>query len=146
MCDYSLEHIASRPAVVGDKLTVTRFPSCTTGFQGEDANVAVCLLPGTELAFDAPISKGSNWYGAQEAAATFTQSVAVFSQILRPEMTWGYHKDAIEMADGVKVLLNELVPGQTATVLQLPKEATVSHLELHDIEPVAPMKVTEYTD
>jgi hypothetical protein len=54
MCDYSLELVASRPANVGDKLVSTGFPlSSTRGFASvDDSNVAVCLLPGTELAFE----------------------------------------------------------------------------------------------
>ena len=54
MCDYSLDLVASRPAKVGDKLVSTRFPSSTTrGFASvEERNVAVCLLPGTELVFE----------------------------------------------------------------------------------------------
>lgn len=54
MCDYSLNLVASRPAKVGDKLVSTRFPeTITRGFASVDAkNVAVCLLPGTELAFE----------------------------------------------------------------------------------------------
>ena len=54
MCDYSLHLVASRPAKVGDKLVSTSFPHTTTrGFASvDDRNVAVCLLPGTELAFE----------------------------------------------------------------------------------------------
>ena len=54
MCDYSLNLVASRPARVGDKLVTTRFPnSITRGFASvDDPKVAICLLPGTELAFD----------------------------------------------------------------------------------------------
>ena len=54
MCDYSLHYVASRPARVGDKLVSTSFPQTTTrGFASvDDRNVAVCLLPGTELAFE----------------------------------------------------------------------------------------------
>ena len=54
MCDYSLHDVASRPASVGDKLVSTRFQnSITRGFASSDQpNVAVCLLPGTELAFE----------------------------------------------------------------------------------------------
>ena len=54
MCDYSLHLVASRPAKVGDKLVSTSFPETTTrGFASvDDRNVAVCLLPGTELAFE----------------------------------------------------------------------------------------------
>ena len=31
MCDYSLEHLASRPAKVGDKLVTTTFKHSFTG-------------------------------------------------------------------------------------------------------------------
>ena len=53
MCDYSLEHLASRPAKVGDKLITTRFGHALTGgFCAVDQpQVAVCVQPGTELAF-----------------------------------------------------------------------------------------------
>ena len=54
MCDYSLHSVASRPAKVGDKLVVTDFAkSITRGFAAVgEPNVAVCLLPGTEVAFE----------------------------------------------------------------------------------------------
>ena len=56
MCDYSLHQYLSRPARVGDKLTVRNFNSGTHGFVADgDTNTAVCLLPGTEIAFAAPI-------------------------------------------------------------------------------------------
>ena len=54
MCDYSLLNVSSRPAKVGDKLTTRDFGTGTRGFAGaEDRAVAVCVLPGTELAFSA---------------------------------------------------------------------------------------------
>jgi len=54
MCDYSLHHVASRPARIEDKLVTTKFPkSITRGFAAvSEPNVAVCPLPGTEIAFD----------------------------------------------------------------------------------------------
>jgi len=54
MCDYSLDLVASRPAKVGDKLVTTKFQdSLTRGFAAiGEPNVAVCLLPGTEIAFE----------------------------------------------------------------------------------------------
>ena len=56
MCGYSLQHVRSRPAKVGDKLTTRDFGTCTRGFAAaEDARVAVCVLPGTELAFSSPV-------------------------------------------------------------------------------------------
>ena len=54
MCDYSLQYVANRPATVGDKLVSSQFAnSITRGFSAVgEPNVAVCLLPGTELVFD----------------------------------------------------------------------------------------------
>ena len=47
MCDYSLQNVKSRPAKIGDKLTARNFGTGTIRFAAsEDANVAVCLLPG----------------------------------------------------------------------------------------------------
>ena len=57
MCDYSLQNVRSRPAKVGDKLTTRDFGTRTRGFAAsEDAGVAVCVLPGTELAFSGPVT------------------------------------------------------------------------------------------
>ena len=56
MCDYSLMHVKSRPASVGDKLRTSNFGTGTRGFAApEDPTTAVCVLPGTELAFDREI-------------------------------------------------------------------------------------------
>lgn len=117
MCDYSLEHVASRPAVVADRLVVTSFPhTITRGFVGTgDPNTAVCLRPGTEIAFDTepryehPIT---HWH------KTAPGKVARFRQV---EMHVPHtHHDAFEFADGTIVPLARLLPGQWATVLQLP--------------------------
>jgi hypothetical protein len=57
MCDYSLHHVKSRPAKVGDKLTTRDFNTGTRGFAApENPNMAVCVLPRTELAFARAIS------------------------------------------------------------------------------------------
>ena len=54
MCDYSLEHVASREAAVADKLVSTSFSNTITrGFAAaDDLITAVCLRPGTEIAFE----------------------------------------------------------------------------------------------
>ena len=54
MCDYSLENVPSRAAQVGERLVTTQFVnSLTRGFASPSApDVAVCILPGTELAFE----------------------------------------------------------------------------------------------
>ena len=52
MCDYSLQNVKSRPAKVGEKLRTQHFNTGTIGFAApEDTKTAVCVLPGTELAF-----------------------------------------------------------------------------------------------
>jgi hypothetical protein len=112
MCDYSLMHVKSRPASVGDKLRTTNFGTGTRGFSGvNDPTTAVCVLPGTELAFDSEIRV----YGA---ANNTTYKTAIFRQINReqPHM----HHDALELPDGQTLLLTFLCEGQHATVLQLP--------------------------
>ncbi len=58
MCDYSLHNVASRPAKVGDKLVTTKFDFLTRGFAAiGEPNVAVCLLPGTEVAFEKEVER-----------------------------------------------------------------------------------------
>ncbi len=117
MCDYSLEHVASRPAKVGDKLVTTRFKqSLTGGFCAiGEPNVAVCLQPGTELAFDREITMPSGfWLGSKKLGAR----VARFRQM---NVGWrAMHHDALELPDGQILFLTRLCEGQTATVIQLP--------------------------
>ena len=54
MCDYSLHAVATRPAEVGETLVSTKFQMAgTRGFASPDSpRVAICLRPGTELAFE----------------------------------------------------------------------------------------------
>jgi len=102
--------VQSRPAVVGDKLVTRNFGTGTRGFcSPNDRNTAVCLLPGTELAFDAPIDAN---------VPTEIQATAIFRQVNK---TVPYtHHDALELPGGQLLLLTQLSEGQTATVLQLP--------------------------
>lgn len=121
MCDYSLHHLASRPAVVGDRLVTARFINTPTGgFAAvDDANVAVCLLPGTEIAFaqDAVCAPRLAFLPQRRIG----QRLARFRQINvnQPCM----HHDALEFPDGRIVLVAQLCQGQLATVLQLPAMA-----------------------
>ena len=123
MCDYSLEHVASRPARVGDKLISTRFiNSGTCGFAAVgELNVAVCLLPGTELSFDEELKCESIfWFG-------FTRlpyRVARFREINKDQPKVPH--DALEIPDGQIVLVTKLREGQHATVLQLPADTRES--------------------
>ena len=125
MCDFSLQNTMSRPAKVGDKLITHDFGTGTRGFAAqENPAVAVCLLPGTELAFSEEVSTavfGLLW-SKQKALAHKT---AIFRQINKnmPRM----HHDALEFPDGNIVLLTVLRPGQQATVLQLPAAPTTEN-------------------
>jgi hypothetical protein len=120
MCDYSLHNVRSRPAKVGDKLTTRDFGTGTRGFAAyENANVAVCVLPGTELSFADEIKC--------QAAGLLTwrdkvinHKTAIFRQINKERVS--AHHDALEFPDGRIVLLTCLCEGQQATVLQLPAE------------------------
>ena len=50
MCDYSLEAYQSRPAAVGEKLTLERFPSGSMGFaSGKSCDLAVCVAADATL-------------------------------------------------------------------------------------------------
>jgi hypothetical protein len=138
MCDYSLESVASRPARVADRLVSTSFvTSFTRGFAGvDDLDTAVCVMPGTEIAFDEEV--------AYEKPVTYeivrtTSKVARFRQInlIEPRS----HHDALEFPNGQVVLLSRLVPGQCATVLQLPLAGQVAETgaeaERHPLAPAA---------
>ena len=97
MCDYSLEHLASRPAKVGDKLVTTKFSrSLTRGFCAiGDPNVAVCLQPGTELAFDREIEAPSGfWMRPRKLGA----KLARFRRVNEACRTM--HHDALELPAG----------------------------------------------
>jgi hypothetical protein len=61
MCDYSLHSVRSRPAKIGDKLMTKDFGTGTRGFAPvTDASTAVCVLPGTELAFASEV-RHADW-------------------------------------------------------------------------------------
>ena len=128
MCDYSLHHVASRPAKVGDELVMTRFgDSMTRGFSAVgEPNVAVCLLPGTEIAFarEAEHRNPLVRLFPRLGFGKLSSKVARFRKInLDNPQT---HHDALEFADGKIVLLTLLRAGQRATVLQLPAQGRPS--------------------
>jgi len=118
MCDYSLHDVKSRPAKVGDKLVSTQFPnSITRGFcDPSQPRVAVCLLPGTELAFEKEVEWQPS-FGFLPARKS-PHKVTRFRQVNFHRPTT--HHDALEFPDGKIVLVTCLCEGQHATVLQLP--------------------------
>jgi hypothetical protein len=116
MCDYSMHAVATRPAQVGETLITTTFRGTSTrGFASEnEPTVAVCMLPGTELAFAEDVKYDNRWIWTR--AINFR--VGKFGTI-DPQLPHRHH-DAIEFPDGNYVLVTQLCEGQRVTVLQLP--------------------------
>jgi hypothetical protein len=134
MCDYSLQSVRSRPAKVADKLTTQDFGTGTCGFAAEeDASVAVCVLPGTELGFSRPVQIVDRQFVAC-CVETLAHTTAIFRQVNKDEPR--RHHDALEFPDGRIVLLTELDSGQQASVLQLPAQPRTP-AEVHDQTRVA---------
>jgi hypothetical protein len=115
MCDYSLHAVSTRPAEVAETLVSTKFRgSVTRGFASpNDSQVAVCLRSGTELAFEKDVQTEGMMFrkNVGDRMARFRQIDTEKSQA---------HHDALEFSNGTLVLVTDLVPGQRATVLQLP--------------------------
>jgi hypothetical protein len=82
MCDYSLVNVRARPAKVGDKLTTRDFGTGTRGFAAaEDNAVAVCVLPGTELAFSSAVTVTEPRFVVGWNAETLKYATAIFRQV-----------------------------------------------------------------
>jgi hypothetical protein len=129
MCDYSLHDVASRPAKVGDRLVSSSFrKSITRGFAASDEpGVAVCLRPGTELAFENDVASESEFRFLPNRK--FAQRLARFRQVNLDNPA--AHHDALEFPGGEIVLVTNLCEGQRATVLQLPASAQIEPEETH---------------
>ncbi|HUO50325.1 MAG TPA: hypothetical protein VMU25_02050 [Candidatus Paceibacterota bacterium] len=128
MCDYSLHAVASRPAQVGEALVTTVFRgTITRGLAAEhDCTTAVCLRPGTEVAFTRKAkAEGWLWFWPKRIGS----NVATFCQVNldRPDV----HHDAFRFSNGEIVRVNDLLPGQCVKVLQLPVNETSPKSEGH---------------
>ncbi len=135
MCDYSLHHVRSRPARVGEKLVSARFSnSITRGLVAEgEPQVAVCLLPGTEVVFEREVEYDGGWMTFTPQKVT--EKVARF-RLVDTEKPYAHHH-ALEFPGGQVVLVTRLREGQRLTVLQLP---VVSHSD-RDILGIEEMEV-----
>jgi hypothetical protein len=134
MCDYSLHNVASRAAKLGDKLAVTDFAiTITRGFAaGGEPDVAVCILPGTELVFEDCVQYHHAL--SYRGMARVNHKVARFRQVNldNPHV----HHDALEFPGGEIVMVTHLVAGQKAIVLQLPARP-LKEAETRKEKPVA---------
>ena len=121
MCDYSQHTVQTRPAKEGEKLVTKDFATGTRGFAApEDCSVAVCVLPGTELAFETSVK----YQTTLMFRASTGHTVAIFRQINKGALHTNH--DALEFPDGEIVLLTRLCEGQQATVLTLPTQPKAS--------------------
>ena len=146
MCDYSLHSVLSLAAKAGDNLVTTSFRGTNTrGFASADApTVAVCLLPGSELAFEDDVKWRQPFFGLFGLFQKWQPCgrLARFRQVNTEHAAM--HHDAIEFPNGRIILLTDLRPGQRATVLQLPAvarmgredRATNGHVTVIDVEPI----------
>jgi hypothetical protein len=148
MCDYSLESVNSRKAVVGDKLVSHNFMVGTRGFKAADdqgngqSATAICLLPGTEVAFDDDVKH----MDIRIAGADIKHRTAIFRH--RNEGVGHTHHDTLEFPeapDGLQIFLTYLTEGQTATVIQMPVVEGQSMIHAVE-EPAIAKQAPEYTD
>ena len=123
MCDYSLHHVKSRPAKVGDKLVTCEFiGTLTRGFASSgDLDVAVCVLPGTELSFSDNVRQIRLW--AWSTRCYQPQDRNLSTGQLRPPKRPSRCAGSFLMA---RLASDYLRAGQEATVLQLPATAVGS--------------------
>ena len=109
MCDYSLQTVQSRPAKVGEKLRTQHFNTGTIGFAApEDCNTAVCVLPGTELAFAKALRCRPRGLLSWKAR-TLNHTTAIFRQVNKQNPRT--HHDALEFPDGQIALLTTVFAG-----------------------------------
>jgi len=124
MCDFSLQSVRSRPAKVGDKLVTRDFGTGTRGFAAAgDLELAVCVMPGTELAFTGEVAcLPTGLLGWR--TKIINHQTAIFRQVNKDKLA--AHHDALEFPDGRIVLLTLLYEDQAATVLQLPAQPSTA--------------------
>ena len=138
MCDYSLHAVASRPAKVGETLVSTNFRGAQTlGFAApEEQDVAVCLIPGTELAFEENVKCSGSWFRSKVIGYRVAKFCKTNMQVISA------HHDSLEFPDGSTVLVNSLVKGQRVKVLQMPVSKSDYKSEGHQHEAM-PMMLGE---
>src|SRR5215470_19817664 len=120
MCDYSLHCVASRAAEGAETLVVTNFHGTSTrGFASpSEPAVAVCLRPGTEIAFEEEACREGALFRRKVG-----DRVARFRQVDLDNPT--VHHDSLEFPDGTIVKVNDLLAGQRAQIVQLPAEPKI---------------------
>jgi hypothetical protein len=135
MCELQPARRKVGPAWVGDRLRTQHFYTGTVGLAApEDCSTAVCVLPGTELAFAASVRCYGRGGLLDWRRSVVHHKTAIFRQVNKDNPCT--HHDALEFPDGQMVLLTKLLEGQEATVLQLPAQpVTVAEAKAHERVP-----------
>ena len=109
MCDYSLEAYQSRPAAVGEKLTLGRFATGSMGFaSGTVCDTAVCIPADSKLLLE----------GIGESTRK-EHGVGAVEEVVMTRLengTYAY-KDGVRFSNGAEVLLQRLDVGLSAVVM-----------------------------
>ena len=112
MCDYSLEAYQSRPAEVGEKLTLGRFASGSMGFaSGTVCDTAVCIPAESKLLLEGIGEVAQKEYG-----------IGAVEEVAMTRLEGGPYKDAVRFSNGTEVLLQRLDCGITAHVMSMAGE------------------------
>jgi len=107
MCDYSIEAYQSRPAEVGEKLTLERFPSGSMGFtSGSKCDLAVCVPADAKLRLEGLSETTQQTYG-----------VKAIEDVVMTRLETGLYKDAVRFSNGTEVLLQRLDCGLAAVIV-----------------------------
>jgi len=129
MCDYSLEAYQSRPAAVGEKLTLGRFASGSMGFaSGTVCETAVCIPAESKLLLE----------GIGESAQQ-EHGVGAVEEVAMTRLEGGLYKDAVRFSNGTVVLLQRLTVGLSAVVMTYGDE-------LAQAAPSTPVREPELVD
>ena len=124
MCDYSLHAVETRPAQVGETLITTTFRGTSTrGFASEsEPAVAVCMLPGTELA--GALGAAFDSEGGRDGQAPM---------LLLPRLGVVLHRSTNKSADAMAQCLADVAariePGAVIQRLSSAQEYELSHWE-----------------
>jgi hypothetical protein len=117
MCDYSLQHVKSRPA--RNCGPDTSIPARERLLRRRIATRQFAFFRGQNLPSSTPVRRNRlRWLTWK--AETLPHTTAIFRQVNKDNPR--IHHDALEFPDGHMVLLTDLLEGQEATVLQLPAQ------------------------
>jgi len=134
MCDYSIEAYQSRPAEVGEKLTLERFASGSMGFtSGSKCDLAVCVPADAKLRLE----------GIGETAQK-AYNIGAIEDVVMTRLATGLYKDAVRFSNGTEILLQQLNCGLTAVVVATtPDLIDLDAIAEHDEEPAARPAILE---